>query len=266
MRALSRDRESIALSLRSTSCSLTNRGQVPLCPRVFQRLLIHCAIPFRFPAAAYHITGQSGSMSQRFVLFVVFGESLPVRHAHQWAVVACGSVVDRQRLASFKERARHASPGGWPCPQACTCSRVIEATRDVGDVPAYRSSGDGALVASPAPGTTVLHLAQVVLDRLPKHGQPLAGRRVQERIDMVDIAYSPAQLTVPANTDVTLTVTNTGVLQHSFTMDNPQLSSGVLNSGASTTLTLNLPPGVYQFYCSVPGHREAGMVGTIVAE
>jgi uncharacterized cupredoxin-like copper-binding protein len=28
-------------------------------------------------------------------------------------------------------------------------------------------------------------------------------------------------------------------------------------------LTLNLKPGTYTFYCSVPGHRQSGMEGTL---
>ena len=34
-------------------------------------------------------------------------------------------------------------------------------------------------------------------------------------------------------------------------------------SGASKTLMVNLKPGTYTFYCSVPGHRQAGMHGTL---
>jgi uncharacterized cupredoxin-like copper-binding protein len=34
-------------------------------------------------------------------------------------------------------------------------------------------------------------------------------------------------------------------------------------SGGSRTLTLNLKPGTYTFYCTVPGHRAAGMEGTL---
>jgi plastocyanin len=33
--------------------------------------------------------------------------------------------------------------------------------------------------------------------------------------------------------------------------------------GGSKTLSVNLKPGTYTFYCSVPGHRAAGMVGTL---
>jgi uncharacterized cupredoxin-like copper-binding protein len=36
--------------------------------------------------------------------------------------------------------------------------------------------------------------------------------------------------------------------------------------GGSKTLTLHLKPGTYTFYCSVPGHRQAGMQGTLVVK
>jgi uncharacterized cupredoxin-like copper-binding protein len=36
--------------------------------------------------------------------------------------------------------------------------------------------------------------------------------------------------------------------------------------GGSKTLTVSLTPGTYKFYCSVPGHRQAGMEGTLVVK
>lgn len=36
--------------------------------------------------------------------------------------------------------------------------------------------------------------------------------------------------------------------------------------GSSKTLSLNLKPGTYKFYCSVPGHRAAGMEGTLTVQ
>lgn len=85
-------------------------------------------------------------------------------------------------------------------------------------------------------------------------------------VSLIDISYQPSELTIPANTDVTLTLTNSGMLEHSFVMDSPRMDSGPLAPGASTTVTFNLPPGTYTFSCSVPGHKEAGMVGTIIAQ
>ncbi len=82
----------------------------------------------------------------------------------------------------------------------------------------------------------------------------------------VDISFSPKDLTIPANTDVSVTVTNNGVLQHDFVLDEAGVDSGLLNGGESATVIINLPAGTYQFYCSVPGHKEAGMVGTLIVE
>jgi plastocyanin len=41
-----------------------------------------------------------------------------------------------------------------------------------------------------------------------------------------------------------------------------QIGHIVSNGGVSTVMA-NLKPGKYTFYCSVPGHRQAGMVGTL---
>lgn len=36
--------------------------------------------------------------------------------------------------------------------------------------------------------------------------------------------------------------------------------------GGSRTLSVNLKPGTYKFFCSVPGHRQAGMEGTLTVQ
>ncbi len=36
--------------------------------------------------------------------------------------------------------------------------------------------------------------------------------------------------------------------------------------GGSKSLALNLKPGTYKFYCTVPGHRQAGMEGTLTVK
>jgi plastocyanin len=40
----------------------------------------------------------------------------------------------------------------------------------------------------------------------------------------------------------------------------------VVSNGGTSTVSASLKPGKYTFYCSVPGHRQAGMVGTITVK
>ena len=37
-------------------------------------------------------------------------------------------------------------------------------------------------------------------------------------------------------------------------------------TGAKTSVTADLKPGKYEFYCPIPGHREAGMEGTLTVQ
>ena len=72
-------------------------------------------------------------------------------------------------------------------------------------------------------------------------------------ISAVDIAFEPKELTIAAGTDVTITITNDGALQHDFTVDDLGVQSDMLNGGDTTTVTINAEPGEYEFHCSVPG-------------
>ncbi|MGI8484562.1 MAG: cupredoxin domain-containing protein [Thermomicrobiales bacterium] len=78
-----------------------------------------------------------------------------------------------------------------------------------------------------------------------------------------DIKFDKTELTIAANTDVKITVNNKGVLQHDFHVDKLNITSKLLNSGETDTVTINAKPGEYDYWCTVPGHKEAGMVGKL---
>jgi len=78
------------------------------------------------------------------------------------------------------------------------------------------------------------------------------------------LAYNTKLLSAKAGT-VSITMTNMSPLEHNVTVAEGSkiLGSTPTFKGGSKTLTLKLKPGRYTFYCSVPGHRQAGMEGTL---
>jgi plastocyanin len=82
------------------------------------------------------------------------------------------------------------------------------------------------------------------------------------------LAYEEQKVTAEAGED-TIDFTNPASIAHNVTIED---SAGktigeteTLAEGSAST-TLNLKPGTYTYYCSVPGHRGAGMEGTLVVE
>jgi|HubBroStandDraft_2_1064218.scaffolds.fasta_scaffold00023_14 plastocyanin len=78
------------------------------------------------------------------------------------------------------------------------------------------------------------------------------------------LAYNTKELSAKAGT-VTITMTNMSPLEHNVTVAEGTKVLGATPTfkGGSMKLTLKLKPGKYVFYCSVPGHRQAGMEGTL---
>jgi plastocyanin len=77
--------------------------------------------------------------------------------------------------------------------------------------------------------------------------------------------FDPATITVAAGDDVSIALTSSDVL-HDFVID--ELGTHVAaDAGRTEETALNTArPGAYTYYCSVPGHRAAGMEGALVVE
>jgi plastocyanin len=80
-----------------------------------------------------------------------------------------------------------------------------------------------------------------------------------------DIYFEPTEVTIPANTDVPFTLPNDGAAPHNFSIDELGISVDIA-PGSTEETVINAPPGTYEYYCNVPGHKEAGMVGTLIVE
>jgi plastocyanin len=78
------------------------------------------------------------------------------------------------------------------------------------------------------------------------------------------LSFDTKQLSAKAGS-VTITFANGSPVEHNLTVSQGAtvLAATPTFTGGSRTLTTRLKPGTYTFYCSVPGHRQAGMEGTL---
>lgn len=82
-------------------------------------------------------------------------------------------------------------------------------------------------------------------------------------VEAGEMWFDPATIEVVAGDAFNLTVENRGEVFHDLTIDALDLQIDV-DAGESTTAGLEIAEaGEYEFYCSVPGHRSAGMQGTL---
>lgn len=82
------------------------------------------------------------------------------------------------------------------------------------------------------------------------------------------LKYDKTSLTAKAGA-VSIAFANMSPVAHNVTIES---SSGATVGatptfqGGAKTLAVTLKPGTYKFFCSVPGHRQAGMEGTLTVQ
>jgi plastocyanin len=82
------------------------------------------------------------------------------------------------------------------------------------------------------------------------------------------LAYNTKSLSANAG-KVSIDFTNMAPVAHNVTIEGTGgkiLGATTTFQGASKTVSLQLKPGTYKFFCSVPGHRAAGMEGTLTVK
>jgi plastocyanin len=122
-------------------------------------------------------------------------------------------------------------------------------------------AGGGASTAPPAPPTATT--GTPAPPSSPAHGASSAPLQLAANLEG-QLSYNTKQLSAKAG-PVTITMTNMSPVAHNVTVALGSTVVGAIPTfqGGAKTLTLNLKPGTYTFYCSVPGHRQAGMEGTL---
>ncbi len=81
-----------------------------------------------------------------------------------------------------------------------------------------------------------------------------------------DLEFTEAPEQMPSG-NVTFELVNEADVVHNVTVEElDDLEVVEVGAGETATGTVTLEPGSYTYYCSIPGHREAGMEGTITVE
>lgn len=131
----------------------------------------------------------------------------------------------------------------------------------VNDVAAYVSS----VVAKPGKDTgalaTAVGSAQTALVKA-------AGGKVEIDADPNGQLLFQAKAAQASPGKLTLTSKNASSTPHNIAIQGPGANAiGPVGSGGHvSTITVNVTPGTYTFYCSVPGHRAGGMVGKLTVK
>ncbi len=94
-----------------------------------------------------------------------------------------------------------------------------------------------------------------------------AGTTLQLEASETALAYDTASLSADAG-KVTIDFTNPSAIPHNVVIEQngKELAGFEPIASGEESESADLKPGTYTFYCSVPGHREAGMEGTLTVE
>ena len=98
-----------------------------------------------------------------------------------------------------------------------------------------------------------------------KSGGP--GGTLQLAADPTQIAFDTTTLSSKPG-KVTIDFTNPATLEHDVAIeqDGEQIAVSETIGKGKTSVTAELEPGTYTFLCTVPGHAEAGMEGTLTVK
>ena len=92
-------------------------------------------------------------------------------------------------------------------------------------------------------------------------------------VQAIDVQETEFKIQLPANTklrqgEYTFVVHNAGKVQHDLVFEGPNLAgkdrTSLIDPGGEAKLKVRLSAGSYTLYCSVDGHRAAGMVTKLV--
>jgi plastocyanin len=98
-------------------------------------------------------------------------------------------------------------------------------------------------------------------------GSNTGGQKLTLQADKSALAFSTKSLQAKAG-KVTIVMTNPSSTPHDVAITGSGVSETgpVVQNGGESSVTADLKPGTYTFFCSVDGHEAAGMKGTLTVK
>jgi plastocyanin len=204
-------------------------------------VIVSVGLGLRKPAFPGGVAGQRGVIAISAVLVL----------AAVATAVVTSSAPAKSAAATVAQTAAPASPPGAeappagstpPPPASAPAPAAPTPTKAAGKKRRRKSASSTATPAQPSASASSIALAA----------------------SPTGLSYDKKQLSAKAGA-VTITLANAAQLEHNVTIAEGSKVLGATPSfvGGSRALTLTLKAGTYTFYCSVPGHRQAGMEGTL---
>lgn len=82
-----------------------------------------------------------------------------------------------------------------------------------------------------------------------------------------EFAFTPSTITVKKGQPVQLTFKNAGQYPHNWSVTALGIKTPTIQSGQSTTITFTpAQSGSFTYICTVPGHADRGMKGTLIVQ
>lgn len=125
------------------------------------------------------------------------------------------------------------------------------------------------------------HLSVVSAAAMRAHARPAAAPaaapakpatgatagKLQLTVTGTKLAFDRSALTARAG-KVTLVLANESVMPHNVAIrgNGVDVKGPVVGNGKTSAVTADLKPGTYTYFCTVPGHEQAGMRGTLTVK
>ncbi|MER3453390.1 MAG: nitrite reductase [Acidimicrobiia bacterium] len=90
-----------------------------------------------------------------------------------------------------------------------------------------------------------------------------ANQRRTVAVELGDLYVKPSALTLAEGTDLTLEVVNKGAIEHDLAVAGGEPKTPLLRPGARAILHVGVVRPTIKLWCTVPGHKDAGMVLTV---